>query len=63
MTDLLYEREGAYLEGEQTGLAKGLAVGRKEERREMAKGLRDDGVPLNIIAKRSGLSEEDIKAL
>ncbi len=53
--------------GEAAGLEKGRKEGKiigfEEGRREMAKGLRDDGVPLNIIAKRSGLSEEEIKAL
>ena len=32
-------------------------------KREMAKGLREDGVPMEIIVRRSGLSEEEIKAL
>ena len=31
--------------------------------REMAKGFRDAGVPLDIIAKQSGLSEDEIRAL
>ncbi len=44
-------------------LEEGLADGELSKAREMAKGLRDDGVPLNIIAKRSGLTEEEIKVL
>ncbi len=42
---------------------RGEAKGATAKAREMAKGLRDDGVPLYIIARRSGLSEEEIKAL
>ena len=34
-----------------------------DAKREMAKGLREDGVPMDIIIRRSGLSEEEIKAL
>ena len=37
--------------------------GKVEKAREMARGLRDDGVPLEIISRRSGLSIEEIKAL
>ena len=36
---------------------------RKEEKRELVKGFRDDGVPLEIISKRTGLTPEEIKAL
>jgi len=36
---------------------------RKEERKIIAKGLRDDGVPLEIISKRTGFTPEEIKAL
>ena len=31
--------------------------------REIAKGLREDGVPMDIIVRHSGLSEEEIRAL
>ena len=31
--------------------------------REMAKGFRDAGVPLDIISKQSGLTEDEIRAL
>ena len=42
---------------------KELKKGVLQKVREMAKGLRDDGVPLPIIMKRSGLSEGEIKSL
>ena len=41
----------------------GRAEGKTEKAREMARGLRDDGVALEIISRRSGLSIEEIKAL
>jgi predicted transposase/invertase (TIGR01784 family) len=54
-------------EGRTEGLAEGLAEGRIEGelkgKREMAKGLLADGVPVSIVAKNSGLSEEEILAL
>lgn len=62
-------------EGRTIGLAEGLAEGRAEGRakgraegeclknRELAKGFRDDGIPLDIISKRTGLTPEEIKAL
>ena len=42
---------------------RGEARGAIDAKREMAKGLREDGVPMDIIVRRSGLSEEEIKAL
>ncbi len=42
---------------------KGRAEGRAEANKELAKGFRDDGVPLEIITKRTGLTPEEIKAL
>jgi len=36
---------------------------RADEKRKIAKGLRDDGVSLDIIAKRTGLTPQEIKAL
>ena len=71
MTDLLYVKQVVYdkgvRRGERHGLRRGKALGLAEgataKAREMVKGLRDDGVPLYIIARRSGLSEEEIMAL
>jgi len=55
MTDVLYASHIAY--------DKGVRKGATDAKREMAKGFRDAGVPLDVIAKQSGLSEEEIKAL
>ena len=40
-----------------------VAEGVLDKTREMAKGLRDDKVPMEIIIRRTGLSEEDIRKL
>ncbi|MCQ2106736.1 MAG: hypothetical protein MJZ26_13210 [Fibrobacter sp.] len=55
MTDMLYEKQGSYLQGKEEG--------RNEEKCELAKGFRADGFPLEAIAKRTGLTPEEIKAL
>ena len=45
--------------GLQEGIQKGISIGKKE----LAKDLRDDGVPIEIVSKRCGLSPEEIKKL
>ena len=51
----------------RTAFRRGELVGaRRAERakaREMAKGLFEDGIPMEIIVRRSGLTEEEIRAL
>ncbi|SJZ83587.1 conserved hypothetical protein (putative transposase or invertase), partial [Fibrobacter intestinalis] len=42
---------------------KGRSEGADFRNRELAKGFRDDGVSIEIIAKRTGLTPEEIKAL
>lgn len=49
-------------ESEQKGIEKAKAMA-LEEKKAMAKGLRDDGVSLEIISKRTGFSIDEIKAL
>jgi len=57
-------------ESKEEGRAEGRAEGKAEEaakaleeKKAMAKGLRDDGVSLEIISKRTGFTIEEIKAL
>ena len=54
-------------EGRNAGLAEGrnagLAEGRKEGIEEIARNLKADGIPTDIIARNTGLSEEDVNAL
>ena len=53
----------ARAEGEARGEARGEQRGRLAEKREMARGLRDDGVPIDIIVRRTGFTKEEIEAL
>lgn len=54
-------------EGREQGRAEGREQGRAEgadsTKKELAKAFRDDGISLEIISKRTGLSPEEIKAL
>ena len=49
--------------GMERGREEGIGIGVERERREMAKGFRDVGIPVNIIAKQTGFSEEEIRNL
>ena len=51
------------LEAEIKGRKEGEAKGRKEERIKNARNLKDNGVPLDLIAKSLGLSDDEIKLL
>lgn len=70
MTDLQAEHEEGLAEGRELGFAAGFGEGEKAERakadkekREMAKGLREDGVPMDVIIRRTGFSKEEIESL
>ena len=56
--DLHESREGGRKEGKAEAETKAL-----EEKKAMAKGLRDDGVSLDIISKRTGFTIDELKAL
>ncbi|WP_288787884.1 hypothetical protein [uncultured Fibrobacter sp.] len=49
--------------GMERGREEGIGIGVERERREMAKGFRDAGIPLELIARQTGLSEEEIQNL
>ena len=49
--------------GEARGEVRGEQRGRDAEKREMARGLRDDGVSIDIIIRRTGFTKEEIAAL
>ena len=67
MLNILYEKEGAYLRGHLKGRAQGRREGRAEgvdsRNRELAKGFRDAGFPVDAISQQTGLTVEDIIAL
>jgi predicted transposase/invertase (TIGR01784 family) len=50
-------------QGMQQGLEKGLEEGERKKAIQMAKGLLAEGIPIQIIAKTSGLSEAEISVL
>ncbi len=57
---MLNERERKGLE---LGLEQGRAEGEAQKQREIAKNFKDSGVPLDLIAKNTGLSVEEIEGL
>ena len=50
-------------ERERKGLEQGRAEGEAQKQREIAKNFKDSGVPLDLIAKNTGLSVEEIEGL
>ena len=68
-TELDYElgldcaHEDGLKEGLEQGLIRGREEGREEGRVETAKNFKCNGVPLELIAKCTGLSIETIEAL
>jgi predicted transposase/invertase (TIGR01784 family) len=50
-------------EGEARGEAKGLTKGKAEERTAIARNLKTAGLPLDIIARSTGLSLKEVDAL
>ena len=55
--------EADYEEGFLEGEAKGFLDGINDAKREMAKAMLLDGLPIKQISVYSGLSEEEIKSL
>ena len=61
---MLNERERKGLElGLEQGRAEGRSEGAAQKQREIAKNFKDSGVPLDLIAKNTGLSVEEIEGL
>ena len=56
-------REQGLKQGRTEGEASGLAKGASQKQREIAKNFKDSGVPLDLIAKNTGLSVEEIEGL
>lgn len=55
---ILDEREAEY-----TGYCKGLEKGKSEERKTIAKNMKDKGIVIEIIEEMTNLSKEEIEAL
>ena len=56
-------REEGRAEGLVKGRAEGLAKGRAEERIEIARNMKANGLPVDLVAACSGLSPEEIAQL
>ena len=56
-------REQGLKQGRAEGEASGLAKGEAQKQREIAKNFKNSGVPLDLIAKNTGLSVEEIEGL
>jgi len=56
------QREGR-LEGQREGITLGEQKGRIEKAKETARKLKEEGVPLAVIVKATGLSREEVEAL
>ena len=52
-----------YKEGESAGIEKGRSEGVAQEKREIAKNLKESGIPIDVIAKNTGLTAEEVEAL
>ena len=71
MTNIAYEKESSYLEGKddgikqgiEQGIVQGIEQGIEQNKREMAKAMLADKLPIEQIVSYSGLSEEEIKSL
>ena len=48
---------------ERFGLKKGIEIGEKREKREIAKKMKDNGIEIEIIQKITNLTQEEIDAL
>ena len=55
--------EEGFLDGEAKGKAEGFLDGINDAKREMAKAMLLDGLPIKQISVYSGLSEQEIKDL
>ena len=53
----------AYADGEKAGREEGRSEGAAQTEREIAKNLKNSGIPIDVIAKNTGLTLEEIEAL
>ena len=53
----------AYDIGRESGINEGLTQGRDEEKLEIARNLKDAALPVDLIAKSTGLTVAEVEAL
>lgn len=56
-------RADGFIKGHEEGHEKGLAEGRAEKAREIAKNFKASGISIDVIAKNTGLTAEEIEKL
>ncbi len=61
--DTIAVMEGQYLEGHAEGRTEGRAEGRAEANWDNARKMKEDGMPIELIAKYTGLSATEIESL
>ena len=61
--DTIAVMEGQYLEGHAEGRTEGRAEGIEENKRDNARKMIEDGMPIELIAKYTGLSATEIESL
>lgn len=61
--DTIAVMEGQYLEGHAEGRTEGRAEGIEENKRDNARKMKEDGMPIELIAKYTGLSATEIESL
>ena len=61
--DLEISRLDGYEEGERAGFSKGERAGAEQKQCEIAKNFKKSGIPIDVIAKNTGLSEKEIAEL
>ena len=61
--DTLAVMEGQKQEGFREGMEKGIEKGMEKGKAEIARNLKNDGIPLDVIARNTGLSIEEIEKL
>ena len=61
--DLALQYDYAREQGEAIGEARGRAEGKAEEKSAIARRMLEDGVPAETVAKYSGLSAEEVRAI
>ena len=63
MLEIKIAREKVLAEGRAEGRAEGIAEGRAEEKLANARSLKSNGVPVDVIVKSLGLTEEEVLQL
>ena len=61
--DTIAVMEGQYLEGHAEGRTEGRAEGRAEANCDNARKMKEDGMPIKLITKYTGLSATEIESL